>query len=218
MTDRLAREQVYDELRGAILSCELRPGVQLQERDLADRFGVSKSPVRDALLRLQEQDLVEVIPRKGYRITPISISAIAEMYEMRLLLERACVERLAEHGTAEDLRSLDEFRTVSDGGDLQAWTRYNRRFHVRIAEACGNRRLAKAARDVIEQFDRLTFISVTAERQELGNVQRFVAEHVTLIEALQDRDKRAAAAMVRSHLEHAQRSLRKQLGSAAVIP
>ena len=71
----LIRTSVYERIRGEILSCALRPGTQLQERDLALRYEVSKSPIRDALLRLQEQNLIEVLPRKGYRVRPVSVAS-----------------------------------------------------------------------------------------------------------------------------------------------
>ena len=93
---KLVRVDVYERLRSEILACTLRPGTQLQEKDLAEKYGVSKSPIRDALLRLQEQHLIEVLPRKGYRVTPIKMNEIGEMYEMRSILECSCVRRLID--------------------------------------------------------------------------------------------------------------------------
>ena len=81
----LIRDDVHERMRAEILTCTLKPGSLVQENDLALRYGVSKSPVRDAFLRLSQQGLVEVLPRKGYRIKPISVADAAEMYEMRRL-------------------------------------------------------------------------------------------------------------------------------------
>ena len=77
----LIRQNVFDHLRKEIMSCELKPGTKIFEQNLAERFQVSKSPVRDALQRLQEQGLIDVIPRKGYRIRPISVTDAIELYE-----------------------------------------------------------------------------------------------------------------------------------------
>ena len=95
-TPGLIRDNVYDKIRADILTCVFAPGVQLQENDLAERYAVSKSPVRDALLRLQEQGLIEVLPRKGYRVRPISVSDARELYEVRIMLEKACAKRAIE--------------------------------------------------------------------------------------------------------------------------
>ena len=106
-TSRLVRNDVYARLRDAILSCALAPGAQIHEQALAAQYKVSKSPIRDALLRLQEQSLVEVLPRRGYRVRPISVADAVEMYEMRELLERACVARAIDHASDAQLRALD---------------------------------------------------------------------------------------------------------------
>ena len=92
----LMRDGVYEQIRADILSCALVPGSAVYENELAQRYSVSKSPVRDALLRLQEHGLVEVLPRKGYRIRPISIADAHDLYEMRVLLEKASVRRACD--------------------------------------------------------------------------------------------------------------------------
>jgi len=213
----LVRDSVYGRIRADVLTCVLRPGTQIQERELADQYGVSKSPVRDALLRLQEQNLIEVLPRKGYRVKPISITEVSEMYEMRLILERACVLRLVEQGSADTLERLDEYRRLSGDTTLEMWIAYNRNFHLALADS-GNRRLTQAARDIIEQFDRLTFMNMSNVQRELGNLQHFVDEHAQIVDAIQRRDKRGAAALIKEHVEHSRAMFFDQIGSLSVVP
>lgn len=213
---RLVRDGVYERIRDEILCCALRPGSQLQERDLAQRFDVSKSPVRDALLRLEEQNLIDVLPRKGYRVKPISVTDARELYEMRMILERSCVTRLIDHASDAELESLDRFRRAGTQKSLPAWIEYNRGFHLAIAEACGNARLERAAREVIEQFDRLTYMSVSSS--EAGGLRRFVDEHCAIIDAIQKRDKRQAAALVREHVESSRKRLLESIATLAVVP
>src|SRR5690606_30885126 len=110
---RLVRTSVFQQLRADILSCALRPGSQLQERQLVERFQVSKSPIRDALLKLEEQNLIEVLPRKGYRVKPVSVADARELYELRQLLERECVSGLIEDAAPAVLSALDEFRAMT---------------------------------------------------------------------------------------------------------
>ncbi len=212
----LMRDGVYERIRAEILACVLKPGSLVQENDLALRYEVSKSPVRDAFLRLQEQGLVDVLPRKGYRIKPISVADAAEMYEMRAVLERACIARAVEHGSDEALGGLDRFRKSGKTPDLPSWIAYNRAFHVAVAEAGGNARLARAARDIIEEFDRLTHMSIA--RFDTGGLAALVGEHVELINALQRRDKRAALASARAHVDDARDRLLDSLSNLAVVP
>ena len=145
----LIRDGVYGKIRTDILTCDLAPGSRVFENDLAERYGVSKSPVRDALLRLQEQGLVEVLPRKGYLIRPISLADAKDLYEMRLLLEKSCIRRACEFATDEELAEMDRFRTVSNDGSLAEWIGYNRDFHRAIATCSGNARMAKMSEEVI---------------------------------------------------------------------
>jgi DNA-binding GntR family transcriptional regulator len=211
----LVRASVFRQLRREILSCELRPGTRLQERELVERLGVSKSPIRDALLKLEEQSLVEVMPRKGYRVRPISISDARELYEMRQILERECVLRLAETAPDPVVAELDRFRAMDGPVELTTWIDYNRRFHIFFADHCGNARLARAARDVIEQFDRLTHVSVTST--DAVPLTEFIAQHGAIIDAVQRRDKRVAATLMRDHVEGSRRRVLGELANASII-
>lgn len=215
---RLVRIDVYERIRGEILSCALRPGTQLQEKDLAEKYGVSKSPIRDALLRLQEQHLIEVLPRKGYRVTPISMTAISEMYEMRSILECSCVRRLIDHATDAELAALDALAAAPQDSGVAAWIQYNRNFHLALARASGNSRLTRATTDVIEQFDRLIYMNMSNVLREAGNLQQFVDEHTAIVAAIRRRDKRAAVTLTREHVESSQALLLEQIGALAVVP
>ncbi len=213
----LARTTIYRLLRADILSCALRPGSQIQERQLCERFEVSKSPIRDALLKLEEQSLIEILPRKGYRVKPISLADARELYEMRLLLERECVGRMIDSAPDDALGSLDAYR-AAPGADVELadWIEYNRAFHGAIADGSGNSRLARATRDVIEQFDRFTYTSV-AQSGPQGRAQ-FGAEHVALIDAIQKRDKRQALAIARDHVEASRKRVLDSLENPTVVP
>jgi DNA-binding GntR family transcriptional regulator len=215
---RLVRIDVYERIRSEILSCALRPGTQLQEKDLAEKYGVSKSPIRDALLRLQEQHLIEVLPRKGYRVTPISMTAIREMYEMRSILECSCVRRLIDHATDAELAALDAVAAAPQDSGVTPWIQYNRVFHLALARASGNSRLTRATSEVIEQFDRLIYMNLSNVLREAGNLQGFVDEHTAIVAAIRRRDKRAAVTLTREHVEASRELLLEQVGELAVVP
>jgi GntR family transcriptional regulator, rspAB operon transcriptional repressor len=211
--------EIYERLHADILACVMAPGAQFRERQIAERFNVSKSPVRDALIKLQEQNLVEVIPRKGYRVTRISLTDARDLYEMRVILEREAIARLVESGSDEDLASLDQHRDGSIDS-LDEWIGYNRGFHVHLAMICGNQRLARAGREVVEQFDRLTKVSVSnAVKPDIlaaSVLEDRMEEHRAIIDAIQARDKRKAVSLSREHIEASRRRLMAALESASI--
>lgn len=211
----LVRTSVYQQLRAAILSCALRPGAQIQERQLAEFYQVSKSPIRDALLKLEEQNLVEVMPRKGYRVKRISLTDARELYEMRQILERESIIRLLESASDETLSALDAFRTLPSPIELSNWIEYNSAFHGFLAANCGNSRLARAGCEAIEQYERLTYVSVTSSNEL--SLDDFVAEHGAIINAIQRRDRRQALALARDHIESSRRRVLDALESLSVI-
>jgi GntR family transcriptional regulator, rspAB operon transcriptional repressor len=211
----LQRERIYHRLRQDILSCALAPGTSLYEGALADRFEVSKSPIRDALSRLTAEKLVTVVPRKGYRVAPISLSDAAELFEFRSLLEMTCAQMGAERASAAELEALDRFRTLESWGGAAGFVRYNREFHLAVIQLCPNRRIAEAARDLIEQFDRLVLMSVNSDAR---NVEGLLAEHAVIIDALQERDGRRAGKLVAQHVGKAERRVMGALANAAIVP
>lgn len=212
---RLLRVGIYQKLREEILACELRPGADLREQDLAARFSVSKSPVRDALSRLERERLVTVLPRQGYRVAPISLSDARDMFRFRLVLETASVVEAARVATGEALEALDRFRAFDASAYPDGFIGYNRDFHCTLARLSGNRRMAIAACDLIEQMDRPVRVSVdTIGGRDLSGLVR---EHAAIADALQARDGRRAAALLRAHIGTAERRVADALSRAAVL-
>jgi DNA-binding GntR family transcriptional regulator len=209
----LLRENVYESLRSDILTCRLAPGDDMREQELAERYAVSRQPVREALLRLEREHLVTVQPRQGYRVNPISLSDARDLLQFRLVLEPACVAAAIESAGDSVLKALDEFRLFS--GDHEAFITYNRAFHTALAHASGNRRMAASLCDLIGQADRLVRVS-------LANVKghdpaRLVAEHVALIEAMQRRDSRTATHIIKAHVAQTVKRVLPALKRNAVI-
>jgi DNA-binding GntR family transcriptional regulator len=209
----LLRDNVYESLRSDILTCHLAPGDDMREQELAERYAVSRQPVREALLRLEREHLVTVQPRQGYRVNPISLSDARDLLRFRLVLEPACVAAAIESADDTELKALDEFRLFS--GDHEAFIAYNRGFHTALAQASGNRRMAASLCDLIGQADRLVRVS-------LANVKghdpaRLVAEHVALIEAMQRRDSRTATRIIKAHVAETVKRVLPALKRNAVI-
>src|ERR1700760_4031693 len=127
----LLRDNVYESLRADILSCRLAPGDDMREQELAERYAVSRQPVREALLRLEREHLVTVQPRPGYRVNPISLSDARDLLGFRRALEPACVAEAIEDASDKSLKSLDDFRRFK--GDHEQFITYNRAFHSALA-------------------------------------------------------------------------------------
>jgi DNA-binding GntR family transcriptional regulator len=215
MIRSLNRTRIYEELRGDIVKCRIRPGSVLQEKDLAERMGVSRSPVRDALLKLEEHGLIEIVPRKGYRVRQISISDARELYEMRHIVERECILRLIEYGSDECLKELDQFRAPIEPTSIESWMEQNRMFHRFFAIHCGNRRLTEIALGIHEHFDRLTLVGVSSRSDQ--PLKELVAEHCHVIDAVQARNRRRAAALIRDHIEASRARIMALLEGAAIL-
>ena len=209
----LLRDNVYESLRSDILTCRLAPGDDMREQELAERYSVSRQPVREALLRLEREHLVTVQPRQGYRVNPISLSDARDILRFRRVLEPACVVEAIESATSDVLGALDQFRHFT--GDHEDFIAYNRGFHSALAHASGNRRMAAALSDLIGQSDRL--IRVSLANLKGHDPMRLVAEHVSLIEAMQRRDARSAARIIKAHVGQTEKRVLPALKRNAVI-
>jgi GntR family transcriptional regulator, rspAB operon transcriptional repressor len=211
---RLLRETVYEQLRADMISCKLAPGAEIREAELAARFDMSNSPVRNALMRLEREGLVITLPRQGYRVAPVSLGDVLDMFHLRAALERACIERIVARATDEQLKSLDTFRrfvAAKWGGGFIA---FNRAFHRRIAELGGNARMRDQLNDLIDQLERAVQVSVANIRQ--GDPQVLVNEHVEIIDALQARALKRAQRLAERHIAQAGRRVSSAISRSLI--
>jgi GntR family transcriptional regulator, rspAB operon transcriptional repressor len=171
---------------------------------LAEQYRVSRSPIRDSLLRLELENLVTVLPRQGYRVKPISKSDVEDVFGLRLLIDPACAVAAATRANDMALRGLDRFRNFA-GLDCtythSEYVEYNQAFHCAIADLSGNSRMAAVCRDLIEQFERLVRVALRTFRHEA--VSRVCAEHEAIIDALQTHDAESASRLSHEHAEGA---------------
>lgn len=198
---RLLREKVYDELRADMIACRLAPGTEIRENELALRFGVSKSPVRDALMRLEREGLVITLPRQGYRVAPVSVADVQDMFHLRDALERACMERIVRRASDEQLAQLDRFRSFDGTAWNGGFVAYNREFHHALARLGGNARMSDHLIDLIDQMERAVQLSLSSLKK--GDPQSVVDEHRQIIDALQARQASRAQRLASRHVAEA---------------
>jgi GntR family transcriptional regulator, rspAB operon transcriptional repressor len=195
----LLRESIYEAIRRAILACEFEPGQELREQLLAKRYGVSRSPVRDALLRLGQESLLTVLPRRGYLVNDISIPEVEDMFDFRLVITSGCAAGAAR---ADDIavQALERFRADPDGGgDEDAFLEYNRAFHRGVADTCWNSRLAALEHDLVEQSDRL--IRISLRDLQNSSMPDAIREHNAILDAIQAHDPETASRLACQHAE-----------------
>lgn len=205
MSNRLIRHEIYEQLRGDILRCDLRPGEQFREGDLVEKFGVSKSPIRDALQRLELEGLVEITPRRGHRVAPISISDAEDMLDMREVLEAGALRLAVNQASTKKLKDLDRFRQANTV-NVGKFSEYNRRFHMALCEVSGNQRILKSMAKLMEDYDRLCIVSLSSARDHRNGMEEALADHVAIIDALQAKN---ASTAVRASTRHTKKSRNK---------
>lgn len=196
------REQVAHALRAAIISGDMEPGCVYSAPSLAGRFGVSATPVREAMLDLVREGLVETAPNKGFRVTSIDERDLDEITQLRLLLEPPVVRDVTPQIPDADLpriRSLaDAIVSGAEKGDLIEYTDADRAFHLALLSYAGNSRLTDLVSD-LRAHTRLFGLSSMLERGELVGTAR---EHLLIVDAIESRDAARVEASLRTHIGH----------------
>jgi DNA-binding GntR family transcriptional regulator len=194
---RTRAESLRLKLEEEILTGRFAPGVKLDEEDLAARFGLSRTPVREALKGLMSSGLVEIRPHQGTFVATLTPRAITDMVETMAVLEAACAGFAARRHTPEDRRKIqDAQRDCETGTDPLAFYSANTRFHEAIYAASGNAWLAQQARGLRQRLEpyrrQITF--------QTGTVEHSTSDHRAIVRAIFDRDEEAAASAMRRHL------------------
>ena len=206
------RDVVFQTLRQAILRGELKPGERLMEIHLAQRLGVSRTPVREAIRKLELEGLVLMIPRKGAIVAEITVSDLEDVLEVRMALEELAVKHACRRVTGEQLagiRSLaEEFKRTLSGDDVAACAQADMKFHDAIYEATGNSRLVQILNNLREQMYRYR-MEYLKDRQSHQNL---IEEHDGILRALENRDEELAIRMTARHIECQKEYIIRMLG------
>ncbi len=197
-------DRAYREIKHSILGNLYPPNFQMLEQDLASQLGMSRTPVREALIRLEKEGLVEIIPRRGMRVVPIMLDDLLEIYDVMSCLECRAVERLAERKpSAEEISSLIDalngMENALEVGDLEAWARSDDRFHRGLVKLCGNERLCGLAMTVTDQVHRARM--VTLRMRPLPKQSNL--DHRQTVDAILDGDIETARKIHEEHLSRA---------------
>src|SRR5262252_2401416 len=197
------REQALAVLREALITGQIADGAVYSSRALATELGVSNGPIREAMLALVDDGLMEAVPNKGFRSVPLTPADLAEIYEMRLMLEVPAVARLATGDLPGDhvarLTGLvNTIEQAARSGDLIGNLAADRDFHLTLLAAGGNRRLVGAVARLRDQTRLDNLRALNAD----GRIVASADEHRPLLTAILRHDERTAERLMRRHLQH----------------
>lgn len=205
------RDVVFNTLRKAILTGELKPGERLMEIHLANRLGVSRTPIREAIRKLELEGLVIMIPRRGAEVAQITEKSLKDVLEVRRALDALCVELACDRisdGEKEQLKkACDEFARATTTKDATVIAKADVAFHDIIVQATGNQRLIQLINNLSEQMYRYRFEYIKDEIRH----DSLIEEHRIIYESIVRRDREKAAATAKLHIDNQEKSIIRQI-------
>ncbi len=205
------REVVFNNLRDAILSGELKPGERLLENHLAEKLGVSRTPVREALRMLEQENLVSLVPRKGAQVLDLSAKDIKNVLEIRAALEEVGIRHACRYMPDEDLKKLKLYNELFEKGfqdkDYNAVAINDEKFHDIIFASAQNDRLVQIINNMRAQVYRyrMAYLKVFETRTAIIN------HHRGILEAIENKDEEFGAKTMNDHIEHQVQVILKSL-------
>ena len=205
------RDVVFNTLRKAILTGELKPGERLMEIHLANQLGVSRTPIREAIRKLELEGLVIMIPRRGAEVAQITEKSLKDVLEVRRALDALCVELACDRITEVEKQNLkkacDEFEQATVTGDATTIAAADVALHDIIVQATGNQRLIQLINNLSEQMYRYRFEYIKDEQQH----NNLVDEHRMIYESIVKQDKEKAAEAAKLHIDNQEKSIIRQI-------
>jgi DNA-binding GntR family transcriptional regulator len=191
------REIILETIRDAILKGTMKPGERVSEPDLAERFGISRTPIREAFRQLESEGYLEVVPRKGAVVASLSERDIEEFYAIKIILEGFAARMAAEKLTEKDIDRLESInerlQQLAKEGDVKSFFRVHNEFHEVFIKASGNEKLLEMINQLVMRFKRLRLASLS----QPGRMEISVEEHRNMIQAFKKHDGDRADSLVR---------------------
>jgi GntR family transcriptional regulator, carbon starvation induced regulator len=221
-------ERAYRTLRSEILHGDLMPGERLRAAELQDRFALGLTPIREALMRLSSESLVEGETNKGLRVTAASLAEFRDMMQARRRIERLCLEAALQKGDAAweaeivaSMHILSRTPLPSSTEDRAAaglWETRHRRFHAALVAACGSEWLLRFWNTLVDHSERYRKVRLLRHRDAGAEVRDVNAEHAAIMAAALDRDVELATRLMDAHLTATETSVARLLSSSQPDP
>lgn len=205
------RDVVFNTLRKAILTGELKPGERLMEIHLANRLGVSRTPIREAIRKLELEGLVIMIPRRGAEVAQITEKSLKDVLEVRRALDALCAElacdRIDAEATEQLRKACEKFERATETKDATIIAKADVELHDIIVRATGNQRLIQLINNLSEQMYRYRFEYIKDENRH----DNLIDEHRMIYESIVKHDKEGAARAARVHIDNQEKSIIRQI-------
>jgi DNA-binding GntR family transcriptional regulator len=208
---RSRAELVYAQLKQDVADFKLVPGDRFTENELSERLGVSRTPVREALLRLQQEGWVEVLFRNGWRVLPFDFDQFEQLYDLRMVLETAAVQRLCADDRHVDNALLERIAAIwlvpvaARSSDVKQVAQWDEEFHCSLVAAAGNAEMTRVHRDVTERIRIIRRLDFTQQARIAATYE----EHGKILRAIQRKRADQAALLLRTHIQTSQTEVRK---------
>jgi DNA-binding GntR family transcriptional regulator len=207
-------QRIYKELTQDIVTCKLAPGRSISELEMCTRYDASRTPVREACRRLGDESLMQMIPFRGYSITPLTIEEYRNLHELQSIVEPAAAALAAERATQEQIKEIDGWATyeynVGQKNSYYTFLEWNKNFHICIAAASRNQSLLEIVTNAQTRLMRYYYLVIVMDSYG----PQLVAEHRELVRALRSGNAELARARASEHLENTvKRSMKVDLRS-----
>ncbi len=211
-TPRVSRaDAVYEQLKRDVSEFKLVSGDRFTETEISERLGVSRTPVRQALFRMQQEGFVEVLFRSGWRVLPFDFNQFEELYDLRMVLETTAVHRICESAVKINPAMLDDLAAIwlvsqdLRSSDMEQVSKWDEAFHCALVAAAGNAEMARVHRDVTERIRVIRRLDFTKQ----SRIDATYEEHAKILKAIQRKRGDQAAMLLRAHIETSQAEVRK---------
>lgn len=205
------RDVVFNTLRQAILTGELSPGERLMEIHLANKLGVSRTPIREAMRMLELEGLVTMIPRRGAEVAQITEKSMNDVLEVRRATDALCAElacdRITEQGLVDLEAACAQFEAAVKTGDNKKIAQADVALHDIILQSTGNQRLIQLVNNLSEQMYRYRFEYI----KDISQHDNLAREHRIIFESIRKKDKETAAQSARTHIDNQEKAIIRQI-------
>lgn len=204
------RERIVNILRESIIKGTLKPGERVAESELAERYGISRTPIREAFRQLETEGFLKVIPRRGAEVISLTEEDVREFYEVKSLLESYAAKVAAERLTERDIKKLEllnsSMERFAKNSDIKAFFKADNDFHDIFIQKCGNDKLCNIIQNLLQQFQRFRIASFVIK----GRMEVSVEQHKDIIKACCDRDSNLVERLVKRNAEYSAELLTQQ--------
>ena len=212
------RERILETIRDAIMSGALKPGEKVAEPELAARFGISRTPIREAFRQLESEGYLTVIPRKGALVASFSAKDVEEFYAIKSILEGYAARKACSRLSAREINKLEgineKLREIADEGDVRHFFKVHNSFHDMFIRGADNEKLHDMIAALMQKFQRLRLASLSKPGRMLISVE----EHEKIIEAFRNRDAVLAETLVQKNAEYGGKVLIEEERAASPYP